>query len=83
MKYYFSDTLFLIFMLIWLRVDKHPGDQKRLILYDSRLGDFLFLGDLLRGSAGFCLKCTHIIDHQTVHPVHGLHSHIAIEYSAL
>ena len=33
--------------------------------YESRLGDFL--GDLLRGSAGFCLKCTKMIDHQTVH----------------
>ena len=33
-------------MLIWLRVDKHPGDQKRLIVYESRLGDVL--GDLLR-----------------------------------
>ena len=65
MKYYFSVNLFLILMLIWLRVDKHPGDQKRLIAYESRLGDFL--GDLLRGSAGFCLKCKQMIDHQTVH----------------
>ena len=73
MKYYVSVNLFLILMLIWLRVDKHPGDQKRLIAYESRLGDFL--GDLLRGSAGFCLKCTKMIDHQTVHPVHGLHFH--------
>ena len=65
MKYYFSVNLFLILMLIWLRVEKHPGDQKRLIAYESRLGDFL--GDLLRVSAGFCLKCTKMIDHQTVH----------------
>ena len=54
MKYYFSVNLFLILMLIWLSVDKHPGDQKRLIAYESRLGDFL--GDMLRGSAGLILS---------------------------
>ena len=40
MKYYFSVNVFMILMLVWQRVDKHPGDQKRLIAYESRVGAF-------------------------------------------
>ena len=40
MKYYFSVNVVMILMLVWQRVDKHPGDQKRLIAYGSRLEAF-------------------------------------------
>ena len=40
MKYYFSVNVFMILMLVWQRVDKHPCDQKRLIAYESHVGAF-------------------------------------------
>ena len=36
MKYYFSVNVVMVLM----QVDKHPGDQNRLIAYESRLEAF-------------------------------------------